>query len=381
MKLQKRDLPLHFYENKKLYEKVLFLAKIVEWKDLKYAEGMILDQLGIENDLAIENKALLLEHNIDISEVPESALGDIANIDQIPVNEIVTREDIRKECVFTIDPLTAKDLDDALSLKELPNGNIEIGVHIADVTYYLHEETYLDKLVSEKATSVYLINKVYHMLPPMLCLHCSLLPEKDSLAFSVFWEFNQEYEIVKHRFARTVIKSCVQLAYEHAQIMIENPNSTFKDDELPHIGNGFTSRTLIKIVNILQKIAVSLRSKRFRNGALRIDQTKLSFTLSPLDQIPIDFSICQLKDANRMIEEFMLLANQTVAQRILEDFPDIAFLRNHKMPYDRILKEVQKSVKKYDVDLEINSGGDIQASLGKIDKNSSNGIKQIMSLQ
>lgn len=374
LKIPKTNFPAQYRDNKTLYEKVLFHAKIIEWRDPKYAKGFILDQLGTDSNLEVQNNALLLEQQIAVTEIPESALQDIKFEEPIPESEILTREDIRKDCVFTIDPMTAKDLDDALSLKELPNGNIEIGVHIADVTYYLSEETILDKLVSERATSIYLVNKVYHMLPTALCLKCSLLPDKDCLSFSVFWEFNTNGEIIRHRFARTIMRSCAQLAYEHAQAMIEEPDKVFTKDELPTIGNGYDSKTISNVVNTLQKIAVRLRTKRFVNGALRIDQPKLAFKLSPIEQIPIDIFIYEIKDAHRLIEEFMLLANQTVAQKILDDFPDLAFLRNHKSPFQRALTEAQKTLEKYEIDLNIDSGADIQASLWKIETNSSNGI-------
>lgn len=380
MKIAKINLPTEYHKNSKLYEKTLFYAKIVNWTDPAYAEGVILEQLGTDSELEAQNAALLLEQNINIKEIPEAAMNDIKLDETIPQSEITNREDIRNDCVFTIDPKTAKDLDDALSLKELPNGNIEIGVHIADVTYYLPEETYLDKLVGEKATSTYLVNRVYHMLPTTLCLHCSLLPGKDSLAFSVFWEFSKSGEIIEHRFARTVIRSCVQLAYEHAQSMIEAPDKVFTEDELPSIVNGYNSETISNIVNTLQKFAVKLRAKRFIDGALRIDQPKLSFNLEPLDLTPTNIFIYELKDAHRLIEEFMLLANRTVAQKILDDFPDIAFLRNHGSPFQRVLKETQKTLKKYEIDLNIDTGADIQSSLWKIDPDSNDGIRIIMSI-
>lgn len=373
IKIPKRSIPSICGKKKNFSEKTLFLAQIVDWKEVRYAEGVILEELGEETDMNTENKALLFEHNIDVTDVPIFALQDMVNMDAIPLNEIDDREDLRKECVFTIDPLTAKDLDDALSLKELPNGNYEIGVHIADVTYYLPEDTDLDKIVRQKATSVYLVDKVYHMLPTSLCLNCSLLPNKDSLTFSVFWEFTENGDVMSHRFGRTVIRSCAQLAYEHAQMMIENPEKAYEKNEIPSITNGYDVAKLSGVVNIFQKIALKLRSKRYANGALRIDQPKLSFALSPVDKSPVSFSICEMKEANRLIEEFMLLANETVAREILRNSPEISFLRNHVPPLTRILNDVRKMVANYGIELAVETGAAIQESLRKIDPKSEKG--------
>lgn len=374
MKIPKDNLPPNFYKQKKSFEKILFLAQLTDWRVPRYADGIILEQLGKENDIMTENRALLLEHNIDVTETPIAALKDVVNTETIPQDEIEKREDLRNECVFTIDPLTAKDLDDAVSLKELPNGNYEIGVHIADVTYYFQEDSTLDKSVRQKATSVYLVDKVYHMLPASLCFKCSLLPYKESLAFSVFWEFEENGTILSHRFSRTVIRSCAQLAYEHAQLMLDNPDKIFDDNELPPVFNGYDINKLSKIVNILQKFASKLRKKRFINGAIKINQPKLSFELDPIEKIPLGFSIQESKAANKLIEEFMLLANETVAQRILTDFPDIGFLRNHRPPLTRILNDVRKTLEYYDVNFNFETAGDIQSSIWAIDLKSEKGI-------
>lgn len=283
------------------------------------------------------------------------------------------------------DPLTARDLDDAVSCKFLPNGNVDVGVHIADVSYYLHEGTPLDALVSQKANTIYLVNDVYHMLPVELCQLCSLLPGKDSLTFSVFWEMTKDGEIISTRFERTVINSCCQLAYEHAQCMIDDPIN-FNTDQLPEIVNGFTPKYISGVVNCLQKIAINLREKRFRNGALRIDQTKLTFRyifelrgiyfdftrwlyfrLDPQTGLPIDYSVYENKPAHRLIEEFMLLANISVAKRILNDFPTLALLRCHEGPNARMLDETKKTLANVGIHIDVESSGSLQSSIWKYD--------------
>lgn len=144
--------------------------------------------------------------------------------------------------------------------------------------------------------------------------------------FSVFWEMTPDGHIISNYFTRSIIKSCTKLAYEHAQLMIENPTCEFSTDQLPEI-YGFTANDVSNVVNNLNRIAKILRERRFENGALRIDQQKLVFNLNPKDGQPEEWSIYEIKDAHRMIEEFMLLANMTVAAKIKEHFPDLAFLR------------------------------------------------------
>lgn len=200
-------------------------------------------------------------------------------------------------------------------------------MHISDVAFYLDEGTILDQKASRKATTIYLVANTYHMLPLQLCMECSLLPGSEKRAFSVLWEITPDGEVLHTRFTCSLIKSCTKLAYEHAQTMIENPETEdFPEEDSPDL-EGFTWKEVSSRVNTLNRIAKILRRKRFENGALRLDQPKVVFTLSPENGEPEDWSVYEQKDAHRMIEEFMLLANVSVAQRIREDFPDLAFLR------------------------------------------------------
>ncbi|XP_072376107.1 DIS3-like exonuclease 2 [Diabrotica undecimpunctata] len=154
------------------------------------------------------------------------------------------------------------------SVESLPNGNLEIGVHISDAAFYLQEGTELDQIVSQKATTIYLVDKAYHMLPIELCLACSLLPGDDKLSFSVFWEMTQNGDIVNTRFTRSILNSCVKLAYEHAQSVIENPDKEFGVEDFPQIYNGFEPKDLVNTINILQGIAVKLREKTDKEWCL-----------------------------------------------------------------------------------------------------------------
>lgn len=363
IKIPFTDWPALFYDNADKYENVMFLAKVKEWNFTKFAIGNILENIGMSGDLKTETIAILKEYCLDVTPYSSEMKKFFPSSGEISEAEYEYRIDLRKECIFTIDPLTARDLDDAVSCKALPNGNYEIGVHISDVTYYLKEGNVLNEIVEQRATSTYMVESVYHMLPKELCMICSLLPGEDKLAFSVFWEITPEGKVLNHKFSRTVINSCSQLAYEHAQGMLENPDKIFSKSELPSIYNGYASQDLSKAVNILHKIATHLRKSRFENGALRIDQPKLSFSIDPASCIPLSYSIYENKESHRLIEEFMLLANITVANRLRNDYPDIAFLRSHPSPSEIMTLQLQKLLETVGIHIDITSAGGFQKSL------------------
>ncbi|KAK4874496.1 hypothetical protein RN001_013856 [Aquatica leii] len=359
VKIPLSSCPDAFHKQKNSLD-ILYKVRITSWLDLDFAQGVITDLLGMSGNLDSELIAILAEHNISTNQFPPNLSEQT---DTIPTHEYANRLDLRKECIFTIDPLTARDLDDAVSCKELPNGNLQVGVHISDVTFYVIEGTPLDLAVRKKATSVYLVNNVYHMLPEELCKKCSLLPGVDKRAFSVIWEMRPNGEIVNQTFARSVVNSCSQLSYEHAQMMIEDPNRHFEQDELPEIHGGFTYNDLNRIVNTLNPIAVQMRQQRFDNGALRIDQTKLLFRLNQNTSEPEELFTYENKDAHRLIEEFMLLANISVATKIAKDFPKLAFLRCHDPPKESMLVEMKKNLNAFGLDLDISSSKALQNSI------------------
>lgn len=365
IKIPFTDWPSLFYDEANQYEQVLFLGKITEWTDSRYAVGTILENVGMAGDIKTETKAILMQNCLDVSPFEEQMKQYFPKDGTIKESEYEYRLDLRKECVFTIDPLTARDLDDAVSCKELSNGNLEIGVHISDVSYYLSEGTPLDEIVAAKGTTVYMVESVYHMLPKELCMMCSLLPGEDKLAFSVFWEMTPEGEVIGHKFSRTIINSCTQLAYEHAQMMIENPDKILEDTELPTIHGGFKSEDLKDVVLRLQKIAVNLRDGRLKGGALRIDQPKVMFSLDPATCLPTSYSLYENKDSHRLIEEFMLLANITVATHLANEYPDIAFLRSHPAPHTHMMTALKTTLESVGIHLDVESAGGLQQTLWK----------------
>ncbi|XP_021207163.2 DIS3-like exonuclease 2 [Bombyx mori] len=354
--------PDNFYEDAKKYENTLFVAKIIDWSDTRFAVGKIMGNIGKSGDMVTETKAILAENDLDVTAFGSEYKDLYPQLDfTIPDEEIAKREDCRMLCIFSIDPFNCRDIDDAVSCKELENGNYEIGVHISDVTYFLNENTPLDVKVAEKATTIYLVETAYHMLPDDLCMLCSLFPGVDKLAFSVFWEMTKDAKVISYRFARTVINSCCQLAYEHAQDVLDD-----KEDaqiKFPEMYNGFDYKDVHKSIKILGKLSNILRANRFENGALRIDQPKASFRLNPTSGLPESYCIYESKESHQLIEEFMLLANMSVATRIYSDHPKLAFLRSHPPPSKYMLMQLEKSLKPMGIKLDIESAGHLHRSL------------------
>lgn len=354
--------PDNFYKNAKSYANTLFLAKIEEWSNVKFALGKILCNIGQSGDMQSETKAILAQTDLDITPFGPEVRHLYPRLDYIiPEEEIKLREDCRKMCIFSIDPFNCRDIDDAVSCEILENGNYEIGVHISDVAHFLTENTILDEKVAEKATTIYMVERAYHMLPDDLCMLCSLFPGVDKLAFSVFWEMTEDAIVIKHRFAKTVIQSCCQLAYDHAQAVLDNVEDA--ETTFPEFYNGFNFKDIQQRIKILGKLSAILRKKRFGGGALRLDQPKVSFHLSPTNGLPESYWIYESKESHQLIEEFMLLSNMTVAQRIHDDHPQLAFLRCHPSPSLYMLKQLAKSLKPMGINLEIESAGELYKSL------------------
>lgn len=362
--------PNGFKKHPKDFEHILFVGKIVSWEIPSYANGVLTEILGKAGDLKVETLSILRNFCLDTTPFSEELKTEHLLLSkEIPLTEFEYRADLRSDCIFTIDPETARDLDDAVSVKCLPNGIYEIGVHISDASFYLNEGTELDQLVSKKATTIYMVDNVYHMLPEELCFHCSLLPGQDKLAFSVFWEMTADGEILTKRFCRSIVNSCAKLSYEHAQKIIDNSDGNLTNDEFPEIFNAYSIVDLARTVTILQTIAIQLRQKRIDNGALKIDQTKLLFTLDSSTGEPTEFKRYENMAAHRLIEEFMLLANITVAEKIKDSFSDIAFLRCHEPPKQTMLLELKNCLASYGIHLDISSSGAIRSSLSKYETN------------
>ncbi|XP_037034813.1 uncharacterized protein LOC119073436 isoform X2 [Bradysia coprophila] len=351
-------------------ENTLYMVQLRYWKDKKPYAG-ITEEIGKSDELDTGNRAVLLKNCLKPLAFSDNIMAALPKQPfVIPEAEYNSRENLTKECIFTIDPLTARDLDDAVSCKKLENGNYEIGVHISDVSYFINENSELDNVIKDQATTIYLVNTVYHMLPRELCMLCSLLPGQDKLTFSVFWEMTPAAQIVSTRFSKTIINSCSQFAYEHAQLMIEQPDREFEDGQLPKI-HRFTHRDLSQTINMLNSIATILRKGRYDNGCISINQRKIVFDLNENGE-PIAFRPDERGDSNFLIEEFMLLANQSVAKFIFDKFPTIAVLRNHAPPKANMMTELVTKMAGLNHKMDISSAKAIADSIAAIIRLSGN---------
>ncbi|MDF2551764.1 MAG: rnr [Chryseobacterium sp.] len=274
------------------------VVKMLEWKPGdKNPDGEIMKVLGAPGEHETEIHSILAEYGLPYS-FPEEVEADADKIDRrITDEEVAKRKDMRKICTFTIDPKDAKDFDDALSIQKLDNGNWEIGVHIADVSHYVVPGTMLDDEAYERATSVYLVDRVVPMLPEVLSNDvCSLRPNEDKFTFSAVFEMNDKAEVVNEWFGRTAIHSDRRFTYEEAQEIIETQEGDLTEEILT-----------------LDRLAKIMRDQRIKNGAITFDRSEVRFNLNEKSE-PIGVYFKVSKDSNHLIEEFMLLANRKVSE-------------------------------------------------------------------
>jgi len=294
------------------------LASIVDWPDnSKNPFGEIKTVLGRPGDHNTEIHSILLEYDLPY-EFPQEVEDDASTTPiDITKEEVAKRRDMRKTTTFTIDPKTAKDFDDALSFEKLENGNYEIGIHIADVSHYVQEDTILDDEAYARATSVYLVDRVVPMLPEILSNNvCSLRPHEEKLTFSAVFEVNEKGHVLNQWFGRTVTYSDARFAYEEAQHLIENPDSDIIPSDISITGESYkVAPEIVEATLILDRLAKKLRTKRIQQGAITFDRVEVKFNLDE-EANPIGVHFKESKDANKLIEEFMLLANKKVAEFI-----------------------------------------------------------------
>ena len=279
-------------------EKVV--ARLTDWPPYNTSpSGAVIEILGKSGENDTEMHAILAEFGLP-THYPEELekLADEID-DRISADEIARREDFRDITTFTIDPADAKDFDDALSLRRLSDGKWEVGVHIADVTHYVKPGSPIDREAYQRGTSVYLVDRTVPMLPERLCNQiCSLRPNEEKLCFSVVFELDDNGKVLKSHIARTVIRSDRRFAYEEAQQIIES-------------GKGDCANEILT----LNRLAMALRKQRFAHGAIDFDRQEMKFVIDEKGR-PISVYTKESKEANKLIEEFMLLANRTVAETI-----------------------------------------------------------------
>ncbi|KAL0580474.1 exosome catalytic subunit dis3 [Marasmius crinis-equi] len=339
------------------------LVTIDRWDTTsRYPEGHFVRALGRVESKEAEQESLLLEFEVPYRPFgkaildclpPEGEQWVVPQKHDDPKNVWRDREDLREVIVCSIDPPGCQDIDDALHAKSLPNGNIEAGVHIADVSHFVHPDNPMDSEAAARGTTVYLVDKRIDMLPSLLGTNlCSLRPFVERLAFSVIWELTPDADIVNVRFTKSVIKSNAAFTYEEAQIRKDDPNL---QDDLTHS------------IRLLNSLAIKLKGKRMAAGALNLASPEVKIHMDSAESSdPIDVEQKELRETNSLVEEFMLLANVSVARKIEEGFPQTAVLRRHLPPPKTNFEKLQDILKKTKgLTLDVSSSGALASSLDK----------------
>lgn len=298
-------------------------------KDSRYPNGHFVRSLGGAGEKETETEVLLLEHDVPHQAFSQAVLSFLPKMPwSITPEDVAKRDDLRHLTVCSVDPPGCTDIDDALHCRELDNGNLEVGVHIADVSHFIRPGNALDQEAANRGTTVYLCGKRIDMVPELLSSNlCSLRSNVERLAFSCIWEMNHNAEILKTRFTKSIINSKASLTYAEAQMRIDD--ATMSDD-------------ITMSLRGLNKLAKILKRRRIENGALTLSSLEVRFHIDSETHDPIDLQTKELMETNSMVEEFMLLANISVAQKIYDEFSECALLRKHPAPppsnYDILLK-------------------------------------------
>ncbi len=339
--------------------------------------GSVIKVLGMPGEHNTEIHSILAQYGLPY-EFPAEVENFANSIDtSIKEQEVAKRRDMRKTLTFTIDPKDAKDFDDALSFETLENGNYEIGIHIADVSHYLKEGTVLDDEAYERATSVYLVDRVVPMLPEILSNGaCSLRPHEEKYTFSAVFEINKKAEVVNKWFGRTVTYSDARFAYEEAQHIIETNTGIPADgtklqrtipSEISIIDKEYdVDPTIAKAILELDRLAKILRKERMNEGAISFDKLEVKFRLDENNN-PEGVYFKESKDANKLIEEFMLLANRSVAAYIGKKRPKKTFVyRVHDQPDDEKIAALENIIKRFGYKLDTRDRKSTSQSLNKL---------------
>ncbi|GAB2254227.1 hypothetical protein Droror1_Dr00022036 [Drosera rotundifolia] len=335
-----------------LLDKRIIVA-VDSWDRLsRYPSGHYVRTIGEIGDRDTETEVVLIENKINSRPFSSQVLRCLPplpwSVSSTDLSD-PSREDLRHLRVFSVDPPGCKDIDDALHCICLPNGNFEVGVHIADVTNFVHPGTDLDDEASQRGTSVYLVDRRIDMLPkPLTEDVCSLRADVERLAFSVIWEMTPDADIVSTRFTKSVIKSCAALSYVEAQARMDD--SRLMDPVTVDLRN----------MNNLAKI---MRLRRIEKGALTLASAEVKFEIDTETHDPLDIGMYQIREANQMVEEFMLAANVSVAKKILEHFPSCSLLRRHPTPTREMLEPLLRTSAAVGVDLDVSSSKALADSL------------------
>ena len=404
MKCSYSSLPASYKADPHAYARTLFAVALAPlpagWPATeKSPSANVLAEIGAAGQIEAETNALLLAEGIEQGPHTDATMAELDAWRAWSVSDRDLadgkRRDLRTTRVFSIDPTTARDLDDALHVTKLADGTFEIGVHIADVSHFVTPDSALDADASLRATTVYLVNKVVPMLPRMLCNeHCSLNPLVERLAFSCIWRMNSDGEVLPPLdrsggstngggsgawFGRTVIRSCAKLDYITAQRMVEGEIPTTKSSAVseeawnaerrPDPVSGHSCDEVVADVLALHTIASSRRKRRFSlaGGALKLTRPKLTFKLDETGH-PKEMGVYIQKESNQLVEEFMLLANFLVAQQLLLHAKSRAFLRSHPAPLEDGLASFVETCKTHGIAMSATTAGELYRSILKVEE-------------
>ncbi|KAI4386870.1 hypothetical protein MLD38_004757 [Melastoma candidum] len=329
------------------------IVTVDSWDRLsRYPSGHYVRTIGDIGDRDTETEVVLIENDIDARPFSSQVLACLPPLPwSVSSEDLVnpTRQDLRHLRIFSVDPPGCKDIDDALHCTTLPNGNFDVGVHIADVTNFVHPNTPLDDEASERGTSVYLVERRIDMLPkPLTEDICSLRADVDRLAFSVIWEMTPEAEIISTRYTKSVIRSCAALSYIEAQARMDD--SRLVDPMTTDLRN----------MNSLAKL---MRRRRIERGAITLASAEVKFQIDTETHDPLDIGMYQIREANQMVEEFMLAANVSVARKILEHYPLCSLLRRHPTPTREMLEPLLRTAASVGINLDVTSSKALADSL------------------
>uniref|UniRef100_A0A182N1Q5 Protein DIS3 homolog n=1 Tax=Anopheles dirus TaxID=7168 RepID=A0A182N1Q5_9DIPT len=327
------------------------IVAIDQWpRHSRYPQGHFVRALGPIGSKETENEVILLEHDVPHNRFSEDVLACLPELPWVITEEDLRRRvDLRGITICSVDPPGCTDIDDALHARRLPNGNIEVGVHIADVSHFIRPGNALDREAGSRATTVYLVDKRIDMVPELLSSNlCSLRGGVERFAFSCVWELDEGANIKQTKYHKSVIKSKSALTYEEAQIIIDDPKQT---NEVA---------TSLRLLNMLAKI---LKRRRTENGALVLASPEIRFQVDSETHDPIDVKAKQMLETNSMVEEFMLLANVSVAEKIEREFPECAMLRRHPCPPQTNYEPLVKAAQHQGFDIITTSGKELATSL------------------
>lgn len=355
------------------------MIHIDDWqRNSNYPSGHLVKILGRAGEKSTETEAILLEHDISYLEFTPQVLSCLPSVtdesNYCPEDwEYEGRMDLRHLNVCSIDPPGCTDIDDALHATKLDNGNWQIGVHIADVTHFVKAKSALDIEASQRATTVYLVDRRIDMLPPLLGTNlCSLKCNVERFAFSCIWEMTPNAEIKSTQFSKSIIRSRASFTYDQAQARLDSPEKK-RENNLCSDGNVENDNkdkddddALTSSLRALLSLSKKLKQRRIESGALTLASPEVRFNLDQDTQNPVDVELKESKEANSLVEEFMLLANISVAMELYKSFPETAILRRHPPPPEENFEALISALGKRGYDLRVKTSKELSDSLDQI---------------